>query len=246
MEYIFSLEFIYIVASITYILGLKMLGHPETARRGNLIAAAGMTLAIFGTLFLYQGEVSDQIYILIGIAIFIGTIIGWAVAKKVDMTKMPELVSMFNGMGGASAALIGLIEYHHYTGDTLSIFTIIAGMIIGSVSFSGSMIAWAKLNGTLNKPLRLPKYNILNNVFLLTMLAFGAFMIINDSDSQLYLYILFFAALVYGVLFVLPIGGADMPVVISLLNSFTGLASSVQATAIKSISECMLPCIASA
>ncbi len=225
MEYIFSLEFIYIIASVTYILGLKMLGHPETARRGNLIAAAGMTLAIFGTIFLYQGEVSTLIYILIAIAIVIGTIIGWVVAKKVDMTKMPELVSMFNGMGGASAALIGLIEFHHYIGDQLSILTIIAGMIIGSVSFSGSMIAWAKLNGTLNKPIRLPKYNILNNVFLLAILGFGAYIIYCGIDSQLLLYILFFAALAYGVLFVLPIGGADMPVVISLLNSFTGLAA---------------------
>ena len=228
MEYTFSLEFIYIIASVTYILGLKMLGHPETARRGNLIAAAGMTLAIFGTIFLYKEEgkeVSSQIYILIAVAIVIGTIIGWLVAKKVDMTKMPELVSIFNGMGGASAALIGLIEFHHYTGDQLSILTIIAGMIIGSVSFSGSMIAWAKLNGTLNKPIRLPKYNILNNVFLIAMFAFGAYIIFSGSDSQLYLYILFFAALLYGVLFVLPIGGADMPVVISLLNSFTGLAA---------------------
>ena len=227
MDYIFSLEFFYIIASVTYILGLKMLGHPETARRGNLIAAAGMTLAIFGTIFLYKGdkEISSLIYILIAIAIVIGTIIGWLVAKKVDMTKMPELVSMFNGMGGASAALIGLIEFHHYTGNQLSIFTIIAGMIIGSVSFSGSMIAWAKLNGTLNKPIRLPKYNLLNNVFLLAMFAFGAYIIFSGSDSQLYLYILFFAALLYGVLFVLPIGGADMPVVISLLNSFTGLAA---------------------
>ena len=225
MEYIFSLEFIYLIASVTYILGLKMLGHPETARKGNLIAAAGMTLAIFGTIFLYQGEVSSLIYILIAVAIVIGTIIGWVVAKKVDMTKMPELVSMFNGMGGASAALIGLIEFHHYIGDQLSILTIIAGMIIGSVSFSGSMIAWAKLNGTMNKPIRLPKYNILNNVFLLAILAFGAYIIFSGSDSQLFLYILFFAALLYGVLFVLPIGGADMPVVISLLNSFTGLAA---------------------
>ena len=114
MEYIFSLEFIYLIASITYILGLKMLGHPETARKGNLIAAGGMTLAIFGTIFLYQGEVVTHIYILIGVAILIGTIIGWAIAKKVAMTKMPELVSLFNGMGGASAALIGLIEFHHY------------------------------------------------------------------------------------------------------------------------------------
>jgi len=225
MEYIFSLEFIYIIASVTYILGLKMLGNPETARRGNLIAAAGMMLAILGTLFLFQGKVAMQIYVLIGIAIAIGTAIGWIVARTVDMTKMPELVSLFNGMGGACAALIGLIEYHHYVGDQLSILTIISGMIIGSVSFSGSMIAWAKLNGTLNKPFRLPKYNFINNLFLLSILVFGAYIIIGNNESQLLLYILFFAALAYGVLFVLPIGGADMPVVISLLNSFTGLAA---------------------
>ncbi|MGB5321085.1 NAD(P)(+) transhydrogenase (Re/Si-specific) subunit beta, partial [Lutimonas sp.] len=145
MEYIFSLEFIYLIASVTYILGLKMLGHPETARKGNLIAAFGMTLAIFGTIFLYQGKVQPLIYSLIGAAIVIGTIIGWGVAKKVGMTKMPELVSLFNGMGGASAAIIGLIEFNHYVGDQLSIATIIAGLIIGSISFSGSMIAWAKL-----------------------------------------------------------------------------------------------------
>jgi len=227
MEYIFSLEFIYLIASITYILGLKMLGHPETARRGNLIAAGGMTLAIFGTIFLYQGEVVIHIYILIGIAILIGTIIGWLVAKKVAMTKMPELVSLFNGMGGASAALIGLIEFHHYVGDTISIVTILAGIIIGSISFSGSMIAWGKLNGTLNKPLRLPKYNLLNNVIFVVLIAFAAYMAYTGTDSQLYLYILFFGALAYGILFVLPIGGADMPVVISLLNSFTGLAAAL-------------------
>ncbi len=227
MEYIFSLEFIYLIASITYILGLKMLGHPETARKGNLIAAGGMTLAIFGTLFLYQGEVSAQIYAFIGLAIFIGTIIGWLVAKKVAMTKMPELVSLFNGMGGASAALIGLIEFHHYVGDTISIVTILAGVIIGSISFSGSMIAWAKLNGTINKPLRLPKYNLLNNVIFVVLIFFAAYIAYIGSSSQLYLYILFFGALAYGVLFVLPIGGADMPVVISLLNSFTGLAAAL-------------------
>ncbi len=227
MEYIFSLEFIYLIASITYILGLKMLGHPETARKGNLIAAAGMTLAIFGTIFLYQGEVPMFIYSLIGIAIIIGTIIGWVVAKKVAMTKMPELVSLFNGMGGASAALIGLIEFHHYVGDTISIVTILAGIIIGSISFSGSMIAWGKLNGTITKPIRLPKYNILNNIILIILIAFAAFMAYSGTDSQLYLYILFFGALAYGILLVVPIGGADMPVVISLLNSFTGLAAAL-------------------
>lgn len=227
MDYIFSLEFIYLIASITYILGLKMLGHPETARNGNLLAAGGMTLAILGTIFLYQGEVSSFIYILIAVAIVIGTIIGWVVAVKVKMTKMPELVSLFNGMGGASAALIGLLEFHHYTGEALSTSTILGGVIIGSISFSGSMIAWAKLNGTLNKPLRLPKYNIINNLILLGLFVFAAYMVYTGTESQVYLYLLFAAALAYGVLFVFPIGGADMPVVISLLNSFTGLAAAL-------------------
>lgn len=227
MNYLFSLEFLYLIASITYILGLKMLGHPETARRGNLIAAGGMTLAILGTIFLFQGEVPTLVYALIGIAIVLGSIIGWMIAKKVPMTKMPELVSLFNGMGGASAALIGLIEFEHYTGHTLSVLTIIGGVIIGSISFSGSMIAWGKLNGTLNKPVRLPHYNILNNLFLLAIILFAGYMIWTNTNSQLYLYILFFGAISYGVLFVIPIGGADMPVVISLLNSFTGLAAAL-------------------
>tara|TARA_R110002167_G_scaffold39964_6_gene123263 strand:+ start:11871 stop:13196 length:1326 start_codon:yes stop_codon:yes gene_type:complete len=204
-----------------------MLGKPQTARKGNLIAAAGMTMAIFGTVFLYQGVVPTFIYVLIATAIVIGTIIGWIIAKKVAMTKMPELVSLFNGMGGASAALIGLIEFEHYTGKTLSITTIVAGIIIGSISFSGSMIAWAKLNGTLKKPLRLPKYNVFNNLVIIGLILFAVYIAWSGSDSQLLLYVLFFVALAYGVLFVLPIGGADMPVVISLLNSFTGLAAAL-------------------
>ena len=227
MEYIFSLEFIYLISSMTYILGLKMLGKPQTARNGNLIAAAGMTLAILGTIFLYQGEVPNFIYVLIGSAILIGTVLGWLIAKKVAMTKMPELVSLFNGMGGASAALIGLIEFEHYSGQTLSIATILGGIIIGSVSFSGSMIAWAKLNGTLNKPLRLPKYNLLNNIVIIGLILFAIYMTWSGTESQLFLYVLFFVAIAYGILFVLPIGGADMPVVISLLNSFTGLAAAL-------------------
>ena len=140
---------------------------------------------------------------------------------------MPELVSLFNGMGGACAALIGLIEFQHYIGNTMSIATILAGITIGSISFSGSMIAWAKLNGTLNKPLRLPKYNFINNLILIILVGFALYMTSTGTNSLLYLYILFFGALAYGILFVLPIGGADMPVVISLLNSFTGLAAAL-------------------
>ncbi len=227
MDYRFGLELIYLVASITYIMGLKMLGNPETARRGNLIAAAGMFMAIAGTLVLYEGDVSRTIYLLIGAAIMVGSVVGWLIAKKVKMTKMPELVSLFNGMGGASAALIGLIEFEHFTGQLTYIGIILGGIIIGSVSFSGSMIAWAKLNGTLKNPIRLPRYNVINNLIFLALIVFAIYITWTHSESQLYLYVLFLGALAYGVLFVLPIGGADMPVVISLLNSFTGLAAAL-------------------
>ena len=147
-----------------------MLRNHKINVKVNLIAAFGMTLAIIGTIFLYQGEVASIIYFLIVIAILIGTVIGWGVAKKVDMTKMPELVSLFNGMGGACAALIGLIEFEHNVGNPMSIAVILAGMVIGSVSFSGSMIAFAKLNGSLKKALRLPKYNVINTIILIMII----------------------------------------------------------------------------
>jgi NAD(P) transhydrogenase subunit beta len=146
------------------------------------------------------------------------------------MTKMPELVSMFNGMGGACAALISIIEYNHMQhGNVAStsvgeLTAIMAGLIIGTVSFSGSIIAYLKLNGTMAKPVRLPKYNIINTIIMIAVLAFGAYMVITGGNMML-LYLLFAAAIIYGVLFTIPIGGADMPVVISLLNSFTGLAA---------------------
>jgi H+-translocating NAD(P) transhydrogenase subunit beta len=225
-----TLEIIYLIASITYILGLKMLGHPQTARRGNLIAAGGMTIAIAATLIFFEGTVPSIIYALIGIAIVLGTIVGWVTAVKIKMTKMPELVSIFNGMGGACAALIGVIEFPHMfehgAAPTPGIIgTILAAMVIGSVSFSGSMIAWAKLNGTLSKPIRIPAYNIVNNLFLLAVAAFAVYIVMSGTSNVTYVYLLFAASLTYGVLFVFPIGGADMPVVISLLNSFTGLAA---------------------
>jgi NAD(P) transhydrogenase subunit beta len=159
------------------------------------------------------------------------------------MTKMPELVSMFNGMGGACAALISIIEYNHMqhmmhnpivnAGIVLTdsmdklygiLTAIIAGLIIGTVSFSGSIIAYLKLNGSMAKPIRLPMYNIINTIVMVGVLVFGAYFVITGGNMML-LYLLFLAAIVYGVLFTIPIGGADMPVVISLLNSFTGLAA---------------------
>ncbi|HXC05832.1 MAG TPA: NAD(P)(+) transhydrogenase (Re/Si-specific) subunit beta, partial [Bacteroidia bacterium] len=136
-----------------------------------------------------------------------------------------ELVSMFNGMGGACAALIGLMEYHHNIGHTGASIAIILGVIIGSISFSGSVIAFLKLNGTMNQPIRLPAYNIINTLVMIGVFAFGGYIVFNQIDSTVILYSLFACAIVYGILFTVPIGGADMPVVISLLNSFTGLAA---------------------
>jgi NAD(P) transhydrogenase subunit beta len=230
------LDVCYLIGSVTFIIGLKMMGNAKTARKGNLIGAAGMTLAILGTVVLFVKKdesgiinptysVPSLIYALIGGAILLGSIVGWLAAKKVQMTKMPELVSIFNGMGGACAALIGLMEYNKNLGHTGASIAIILGIIIGSISFSGSVIAFLKLNGTMNKPIRLPAYNILNTVVMIAVFAFGGFMVYNQVSSHAILCALFGAAIIYGILFTVPIGGADMPVVISLLNSFTGLAA---------------------
>ena len=244
------LEICYLIGSVTFIMGLKMMGNAKTARKGNIVGAVGMTIAILGTIFLHDGEVSGMIYGLIFSAIALGTIIGWMTAKKVQMTKMPELVSMFNGMGGACAALISLIEFNHYyhaefpkilMGAALTgvyhppygfLIAIFAGLVIGSISFSGSVIAYLKLNGTMNKPVRLPAYNIINLVVLIATLGFMAFLVytggvlpIGGQLVSYFIYVLLALAIVYGILFTIPIGGADMPVVISLLNSFTGLAA---------------------
>jgi NAD(P) transhydrogenase subunit beta len=230
MEIKYILDIIYLVASVTFVLGLKMLSHPDSARKGNLYAAFGMTLAIVGTILLYNhadGYTTREPIkiILILAAIGVGTVAGWLTASKVQMTKMPELVSLFNGMGGACAAIIGLMEYEHNLGKTGALSTIIAGLIIGSVSFSGSVIAFLKLNETMKKPIRIPKYNVLNTVVMIALVLFGAYIVYAQPEHLFLVVLLFVFALVYGVLFVIPIGGADMPVVISLLNSFTGLAA---------------------
>ena len=223
------LEICYLIGSITFIIGLKMMGNAKTARNGNLIGAFGMGIAILGTIFLFNSEHTSREAIKIGLifsAIGIGTGIGWMTAKKVEMTKMPELVSMFNGMGGACAALIGLTEFEHNIGNTSALGFIIAGLVIGTVSFSGSIIAYLKLAGKMNKPIRFPQYNIFNNVLLAAVIIFSVYVVLqNQVLPTSIIWILFAVAIVYGILFTIPIGGADMPVVISLLNSFTGLAA---------------------
>lgn len=229
-----ELSLIYLVSTLTFVFGLKFLGHPETAKKGNLIAGVGMGLAILGTL-LFHGidKVPAMNYILIGTALLIGSILGWIMAMKVAMTKMPELVSLFNGFGGGSALLIGMVEFGNNVGveDTKKassaiLATILSAIVIGSITFTGSLVAWAKLNGSM-KDLRLPKYNLINNVLFIALVAFSAYIVMMDTNSMMLIYIILIASLIYGYLFVAPIGGADMPVVISLLNSLTGIAAAI-------------------
>ena len=211
-----------------------MLSNPATARKGNLIAAAGMTLAILGTIFLYTDEAGNKLhnYAWIFGGILIGGVIGTLSAKKVKMTAMPEMVSMFNGMGGACAALISVVEFNHLlkTYSTANIpagtvLIILLGLIIGSVSFAGSMIAWGKLNGKV-KDFSFKGQHIFNILLLLSILGLATYLIgWTPANAKIIFYIVFALSLSHGVCMVLPIGGADMPVVISLLNSFTGVAA---------------------
>jgi H+-translocating NAD(P) transhydrogenase subunit beta len=224
------LEIIYLVASVTFILGLKMLGNPASARKGNLIAAFGMTIAIFGTIFLYTdggGNHLKNLPLIFG-GLIVGTVVGWIVAKRVQMTAMPEMVSLFNGMGGACAMLISVIEFQHLSETSLmdvptgEFITILIGMVIGSVSFAGSMVAYGKLSGKV-KDKSFGMQQLINIGLMLVIVVLATLAVVNLDANMFYAVLVL--SLLYGILFVMPIGGADMPVVISLLNSFTGVAA---------------------
>ncbi|MCX6350444.1 MAG: NAD(P)(+) transhydrogenase (Re/Si-specific) subunit beta [Bacteroidetes bacterium] len=229
------LHIAYLIASITFILGLKMLSNPKTAKRGNMIAAVGMVLGIFATIFLYRDSVhhhhlGNKLWIFGGI--LIGTIIGWLMAMKVKMTAMPQMVSFFNGMGGACAAIISIVEFGRLNENATGLdgimngttLVILLGVLIGCVSFAGSIIAYLKLEGKMGDK-SLPLQQFVNVTLMAGSIALIWYIMSRESADQTLLYALVALSLVYGVLFVLPIGGADMPVVISLLNSFTGMAA---------------------
>ncbi|MCC7297025.1 MAG: NAD(P)(+) transhydrogenase (Re/Si-specific) subunit beta [Bacteroidia bacterium] len=234
-------ELLYLLGSVGFIVGLKMMGKPDSARKGNLVAAAGMALAVIGVLFFNwvddgagggSFEITGNLGLILG-AIAVGTLIGTLIAKKVKMTKMPEMVSLFNGMGGLCAALISIIEWRGIISPETAAeaiplghyLAIMAGLIIGTVSFIGSMVAWGKLSGKLGD-FRFPGQQYINMIMLLAILG-AAYMNYGAAaeGNSLYFYLTIGLAFIYGLLFVFPIGGADMPVVISLLNSFTGVAA---------------------
>jgi NAD(P) transhydrogenase subunit beta len=213
-----------------------MMSNPVSARNGNLLAGSGMVAAILGTIFLYRNEdgsyLRNQVWIFAGI--IIGTVIGVMAAKKVKMTAMPEMVSLFNGLGGASAALISIIEFNHlaelgFPADKSSpgiMAILFSGVILGGITFSGSMIAGGKLSGRV-KDFTFKGQHIVNILLFIISIALSVYITLNleSSYSFVLFYLVFIISLIYGVFFVQPIGGADMPVVISLLNSLSGLSA---------------------
>jgi NAD(P) transhydrogenase subunit beta len=231
----------YLIAAALFILGLKQMSSPVTARRGILWAGAGMVLATLATFMSPQILDSEQVSInimLIIIAITLGGGYAWYSGKKVAMTDMPQMIAMYNGMGGGAAAAIAAVELikasneaaHDVTGSStvagmlgadVAILGIL-GAIIGTISFSGSIIAWAKLDGRLNRSKLLPMQHVINALLAIVTLGFGvAIYFTNSIDTIIIFYLL---ALVLGVFITVPVGGADMPVIISLFNALTGLA----------------------
>ena len=217
----------YLLAASCFILGLKLMSSPVSARRGNMIAAIGMLIAVLVTLL--DRQVLSFTWIFIGI--LAGSLIGVLSARLVKMTAMPQMVGIFNGFGGGASALVAMAEFMRFSSNPGTVMpmdtsiTIILSIIIGSVTFTGSLIAFAKLEGIIHgAPVTFPFHKVFSGLVLLLSVILGAYIVEWGTDPLVF-YLILGLALLYGILFVLPIGGADMPVVISLLNSFSGLAA---------------------
>ena len=228
----------YIISAILFIIGIKRLGKVDTARQGNFLSAVGMLIAIIATLFIMDAIPLE--WVITGIAI--GAIIGAISATKVAMTAMPEMVAIFNGFGGGASALVASAEFFKIHGgsaannDTTTLIIIMLSVIIGSLTFTGSFIAWGKLQGRITgQPITYPGQNMVNGLILVGVVIFGYLAVTNMSGfvaetteiNMLWFSIVIAIGLILGILSVLPIGGADMPVVISLLNSYSGIAAAM-------------------
>ncbi len=223
----FFVNLAYIFASILFIFGLRMLGNPERAQRGNLVSSTGMLLAIVVTLF-DQTIISFQ---LLSIALIAGAIVGASAASFVKMTTMPELVALFNGFGGIASLLVGSAEFLNVSAlGSIALFAVSLTVLIGGVTFSGSLIAFGKLSEILNgKPFLFVGQRIVLSIILILALALGVEVIVNTGllglSNEMLLVSLIGIAVVLGILLTVPIGGADMPVIIALLNSYSGIAA---------------------
>ncbi|QHS10608.1 NAD(P)(+) transhydrogenase (Re/Si-specific) subunit beta [Sinimarinibacterium sp. NLF-5-8] len=228
----FVIDAAFIIATLLFIYGLKRMSSPVTARSGIVVAGVGMVVAVLVS-FLYIADVNPKAepylttnVILAIIALGAGLAWAWISGKKVEMTAMPQMVALYNGMGGGAAAAIAAIELfgHKAHGTEILIMGVLGGLI-GAVSLSGSLIAWGKLDGRINGTWRFSGLQAVNGLILMALFGIGVWTVAKGGDIGGFLITLFFVlALAYGVMMAMPIGGADMPVVISLFNAFTGLA----------------------
>lgn len=227
MDSTIFIQIAYLIASVLFIVGIKMLGKTTTARRGNQLSAIAMLIAIAVTLLDSRVLSFTEIFV----AILIGSAIGAYYAQKVAMTQMPEMVAIFNGVGGGASVFVAVSEYYrifditHETLDNTTGVTLLLSVIIGSVTFTGSYIAFAKLNGSIKGGSVTFKGQHALNAILFVLMIIASVLMINDPQNSLYLILVLILALLLGILTVIPIGGADMPVVISLLNSYSGIAA---------------------
>ncbi|GEO02677.1 NAD(P) transhydrogenase subunit beta [Adhaeribacter aerolatus] len=217
----------YLVASVLFIIGIKMLGKTHTARRGNIYSAVAMFIAIVATLLVRDVLSYTEIFV----TILVGSAVGTYVAKKVEMTQMPEMVALFNGFGGISSVLVATSEYWRMAHDAniamplVTGITVVLSVIIGAVTFTGSMVAYGKLSGKVNgNAITFSGQHAFNAILFLAMLVASIFLVL-DPNNDIYMYVVLAIGLLLGILTVIPIGGADMPVVISLLNSYSGVAA---------------------
>ena len=222
-----GIEIAYLIASVLFIIGIKYLGKTKDARKGNVISAVGMVIAIAATLFTL--EVLSLLEI--GVAILVGSAIGLYYAQKVAMTKIPEMVALFNGFGGLASFAVALSDYYFKRDidlallDAINLTSIIVSVLIGAVTFTGSMVAYLKLDGKVSgQPITFKGQHLLNLLLLIAFVAASVLVFLDPSQVN-YILILVVISLVLGILTVIPIGGADMPVVISLLNSYSGMAA---------------------
>ena len=230
----------FLIGCLAFVWGLRLLSSPDSARTGNLLAGFGMGLAIVATMILPLSRAPNNYMWIFG-GMIIGGIIGWITARRIQMTAMPQMVSVFNGLGGACAMVLAFVELVHFynpmdnpgyahVSDEMSAgpFAIVLfALVLGAISFTGSMLAFGKLQGIVNdRKVTLPKHNIINIVLLAATVGLSIWVFLQSGSSSLNIaIILMVLSLIYGVSFVAPIGGADMPVVISLLNSITGLSA---------------------
>lgn len=213
-------DLVYLLVAALFILGLKAMSSPVTAKRGLAWAGVGMMLATVATFFL--PEIHNLVPMVV--AIFLGGGVAWYLGQTVKMTNMPQMVAIYNGMGGGAAALIAAVEFARGEIDSVTVLILaVLGSLIGTLAFAGSVVAFLKLQGIMKKTLRVPAQNIVNLLVALATLAIGILIIVGNPNGFL-LVLFFLLSGLLGVLVTAPIGGADMPVVISLLNAFTGLA----------------------